>query len=627
MTYEQAYQSWQASPAQWWRDAAARVDWIDAPQTIFAPDCGPFGRWFPDATLNIAANCLDRHVSAGRGDQDALIWDSPVSDAKRRISYRELLDLTARFAGALRDVGVGRGDRVLIYMPMIPEAVVAMLASARIGAIHSVVFGGFAPAELAARLADAKPAVIVTASCGIEPGRTIPYLPLLEEAFALSPHQPACCFVVQRPGCPAALRLPRDRDFAAALAAHPADPVAMSATDPLYILYTSGTTGKPKGVVRDVGGYAVALARSMEMIYGLAAGDVMWTASDIGWVVGHSYIVYGPLLAGCTTILYEGKPVRTPDAGAFWRVCEDYGVQVLFTAPTAIRAIRQQDADGAFAAARDLSALMTVFLAGERCDPATATWLAGTLGKPVVDHWWQTETGWPITAGLREFGLADSPPGCGGRAAPGWAVAALGEDGREMPRGASGDLALRLPLPPGAAPTLWQDDAGFRSTYLAAHPGWYNTGDAGRVDPNGDVWIMGRTDDIINVAGHRLSTGAMEEVVATHPDVAECAVVGLFDAIKGHAPVGFVVLKNTARRERTEIPGELVSLVRDRIGAIASPRAMILVERLPKTRSGKILRKALRQIGDGDPPIVPSTIEDPDVIDEIMVAVAAASGR
>ena len=616
-----AYARWRADPEGWWREAAAAIDWVRAPDRVYDSADGLHGRWFPDAALNMSANCLDRHVAAGHGAQDALIWDSPLAGARRCYSYAELLDNTARFAGAMRNAGVARGDRVLIYMPMIPEAVIAMLACARIGAIHSVVFGGFAPAELAARIADATPAAVVTASCGIEPGRVIPYLPLLDEAIERSGHRPATCFVVQRPQATAALHPGRDRDFAEALAAAPVAPVAVAATDPLYILYTSGTTGRPKGIVRDTGGYAVALMRSMRMIYGAGRGDVVWTASDIGWVVGHSYIVYAPLLAGCTTVLYEGKPVRTPDAGAFWRVCEEHHVRTLFTAPTAIRAIRQQDPDAALATGRNLSRLATVFLAGERCDPPTATWLAATLGKPVVDHWWQTETGWPITAGFREFDLLDLPLGCGGRAAPGWDVQALDEDGAPVSPGVNGELAIRLPLPPGAATTLWHDAAGYRAAYLDRFAGWYNTGDAGRVDANGDVWVMGRTDDIINVAGHRLSTGAMEEIVAAHPAVAECAVVGLADPIKGHVPVGLFVLKATAADDA--VAEQLISMVRERIGAIATPRRMIAAPRLPKTRSGKILRKVIRQIGDGEPVTIPSTIEDAAVVDEVRAAMRA----
>ncbi len=620
--YAADYDAWRSDPEAYWRHAADAVDWVETPARTFDPDAGPYGRWFPGGRLNITANCLDRHVEAGFGGTTALIWDSPVTGKKQTFSYAELLDLTARFAGALRDVGVGIGDRVLIYMPMIPDAVVAMLATARIGAVHSVVFGGFAPAELAARIADAQPKVIVTASCGIEVDRVIPYLPLVEEARSLSSHAVETCFVSQRDAHRATLDPFRHRDFHEALRAAPAAPVTVAATEPLYILYTSGTTGKPKGIVRDCGGYAVALLRTMETIYRLGRGEVMWTASDIGWVVGHSYIVYAPLLAGCTTILYEGKPIRTPDAGAFWRVCEDYCVTVLFTAPTAIRAIRQQDPDAGLAQSRDLSALAAIFLAGERCDPPTAEWLKTTLGKPVIDHWWQTETGWPVTAGFRAFGLTNLSPGCGGRAVPGWQVAALDEDGGPLPAGDSGSLALRLPLPPGAAPTLWNDDAEFRAAYLDAYPGWYRTGDGGRIDANGDVWIMGRTDDLINVAGHRLSTGAMEEVIAAHPDVAESAVVGLVDTLKGQVPVGLFVLKANTQTPADDVAAALVAMVRDRIGAVAAFKETLAVARLPKTRSGKILRKVIRQIGDGDPVVVPSTIEDAGVVDEIRAALA-----
>jgi propionyl-CoA synthetase len=620
--YAEARDRWRSDPESWWRDASLAVTWTKPPDKIFEPSEGPYGRWFPDAQLNISANCLDRHVAAGRGGQDALLWDSPMAGETRRYTYEQLLDCVARFAGALRAAGVAAGDRVLIYMPMIPEAVIAMLASARIGAIHSVVFGGFAPSELATRIADATPKVVVTASCGIEPGRTIDYLSLLNEALSLGLHAPACCFVVQRPMLRATLNTARDRDFADALRAEAVDPVAVDACHPLYILYTSGTSGKPKGIVRDCGGYAVALLESLRMIYGVAAGDVVWTASDIGWVVGHSYIVYGPLLAGCTTILYEGKPVGTPDAGAFWRVCATYGAKILFTAPTAIRAIRQQDPGATFMRAADLRRLEAVFLAGERCDPSTAEWLGDALQRPIIDHWWQTETGWPITAGFRGFGLTRLPSGSGGRAAPGWTVAAKDVEGATAEASAQGDLLLKLPLPPGAATTLWRNDAGFVSTYLTASPGWYATGDVGRVDENGNVWVMGRSDDIINVAGHRLSTGAMEEVLAAHPSVVECVVVGLSDPIKGQVPVGLYVVKRGASGDLEKISAELVAMVRDRIGPVAAMREALPIARLPKTRSGKFLRKVIRQIGDGERPIVPSTIEDAGALDDVRLVLA-----
>jgi propionyl-CoA synthetase len=616
--YKAEYEAWRADPEAWWAAAAEAIAWSKPPDHVFDPTLGPYGRWFAGGRLNTAYNCLDRHVAAGHGDRCALIWDSAMVGQVKHYTYAELLDRVAKLAGALAARGVGPGDRVVIYMPMVPEAAIAMLACARLGAVHSVVFGGFAAPELAARIADAKPRAIVSASCGLEPGRVVAYKPLLDAALALSPHQPEVCLILQRPPLPAAMRAPRDVDFEAAeAAAAPAPCADVAATDPLYVLYTSGTTGKPKGVVRDNGGYAVALMHSMRMIYGLGAGDVFWTASDVGWVVGHSYIVYAPLLAGCTSVMYEGKPVGTPDAGAFWRVCARHKPRVLFTAPTALRAIKQQDPHGAWMRKYDLSHLEALYLAGERCDPPTAIWAAEHLGKPVVDHWWQTETGWPITAGFRGYGLFPAKPGSGGRAAPGYDVRALDDAGHEVGAGMSGNLAIRLPLPPGCAPTLWQDDAGYRAAYLADFPGWYRTGDAGMVDTEGDVWVMGRTDDIINVAGHRLSTGAIEEVLAAHIDVAECAVVGAADAIKGQVPLGFVVLKSGVNRDPAEILPELVALVRDRIGPVAAFRDVRVVARLPKTRSGKILRGTIRRIADGETPPVPPTIDDPAALDEM----------
>ena len=616
--YVAAYASWRADPQGWWGQQALAIEWTRRPDVVFDASAGVFGLWFPDGELNIAHNCLDRHVASGRGDQAALIWDSAMTGAVRRFTYAELRDRTAKLAGALAARGVGRGDRVVISMPMVPEAVIAMLACARVGAIHSVVFGGFAAAELAKRIEDAEPVAIIAASCGLEPGRVVAYKPLLDSAIGLSAHKPRFCLVLQRPELEAALTPGRDFDFASEeAAAEPHAAVPMRATDPLYILYTSGTTGKPKGVVRDCGGYAVALQWSMGALYGVRPADVYWCASDVGWVVGHSYIVYGPLLAGCTSVIFEGKPVGTPDAGTFWRVCAQHGVRVLFTAPTALRAIKQQDPAGEHIGRYDLSRLDALFLAGERCDPPTAMWIADRLGKPVVDHWWQTETGWPITAGFRGYGLFPAKPGSGGRPCPGYALAALSDEGDVLPAGQMGNLVLRLPLPPGCAPTLWRNADGYRQAYLAEFPGWYRTGDAGQIDADGDVWVMGRTDDIINVAGHRLSTGAMEEVLASHADVAECAVVGMADAIKGQAPLGFVVLKAGVARDPEEVTRELVLLVRDRIGPVAAFKHALVVARLPKTRSGKILRASLRRIADGQDAAPPPTIDDPSILDEV----------
>ncbi|MBO0709786.1 MAG: AMP-binding protein [Acetobacteraceae bacterium] len=619
--YAEAYRSWRDDPAAWWAKAAEGIHWERRWDRVFDPALGVFGQWFAGGMLNTSFNCLDRHVAAGRGREPALIWDSAMEGRVETYSYAQLLERVSKVAGALASLGITRGDRVVIYMPMVAEAAIAMLAAARLGAIHSVVFGGFAAAELAARIADAEPKAIISASCGLEPGRVVQYKPLLDAALALSAHKPEACLILQRPQAEAAMRRGRDYDFReleAAAVPHP--PVAVAATDPLYILYTSGTTGRPKGIVRDNGGHAVALYNSMQMIYGLDAGDVFWTASDVGWVVGHSYIVYAPLLRGCTSVMYEGKPVGTPDAGAFWRVCAAHGARVLFTAPTALRAIKQQDPEGRLLRDHDLSRLEALYLAGERCDPPTATWARDLLGKPVVDHWWQTETGWPITAGFRGLGLFPFKPGSGGRPCPGYDLHALDEQAMPVAPGETGNLCLRLPLPPGCAPTLWRNAAGYRTAYLDDFPGWYRTGDAGSVDREGDVWVMGRTDDIINVAGHRLSTGAMEEVLASHPDVAECAVIGAADAIKGQVPLGLVVLKAGVNRADAAVASELIGLVRERIGPVAAFRDARVVARLPKTRSGKILRATIRKIADGEQYAVPATIEDAAALDEIGAA-------
>jgi propionyl-CoA synthetase len=623
--YEATYAAWQADPAGWWLERAAAIDWETPPRAAFDPALGVYGRWFPGGRLNTCFNALDRHVAAGRGGQPALIWDSAMTGRIETLTYAALTDRVARLAGALAARGVARGDRVIVYMPMVPEAVIAMLACARLGAIHSVVFGGFAAAELASRIADATPKAIVSASCGLEPGRVVAYKPLLDAGIALSPHKPAFCLILQRPEQVCDLVAGRDEDLLAAEAAaapHPCVPV--EATDPLYILYTSGTTGRPKGIVRDNGGHAVALMNSMSMLYGVSAGDVFWTASDVGWVVGHSYIVYGPLLAGCTTIVYEGKPVGTPDAGAFWRVCAQHGVAAMFTAPTAIRAIKREDADGRIMARHDLSRLEALFLAGERCDPDTVIWAGKLLGKPVIDHWWQTETGWAITGDFRGLGLFPVKPGSGGKPSPGFDLRVLDEAGREVPRGTIGDLVVKLPLPPSCLPTLWNNDQGFRDAYLSQHPGHYTTADAGMIDADGYAWVMSRTDDIINVAGHRLSTGAMEEVLAAHPDVAECAVVGVKDALKGQVPLGLVVLKAGVAKDEKTLEAELVAMVRERIGPVAAFRAARVVPRLPKTRSGKVLRATIRRIADGQDYVVPPTIDDPASLEEIKGVVAPA---
>ncbi len=626
--YAEVYAQWRADPQGFWAEAAKDVDWIRPPARIFDPEAGVYGRWFPDATCNITVNALDRHVAAGRGGQVALYYDSPVTGTKRQIAYSELLHEVETLAAVLRGRGVEKGDRVIVYMPMIPEAVMAMLACARIGAVHSVVFGGFAAKELATRIEDAEPKLVLAASCGLEPGRVVAYKPLLDKALELSRHQPDACLVFQRPQAVAALTPGRDDDWAVAVTAAKAagkraGPVEVAATDPLYVLYTSGTTGVPKGVVRDTGGYLVALRWSMENVYGLKPGETFWTASDIGWVVGHSYIVYGPLIYGCSSVLYEGKPVGTPDAGAFWRVIAEYKVSAFFTAPTALRAVRKEDPAGKLLPAYDLSSLRTLFLAGERADPDTVAWAEQVVGRPIVDHWWQTETGWPIAANPVGLGIMPIKRGSPTVAMPGYQVDIVDEACRLVPDGTMGSIVIKLPLPPGCLPTLWRQDERMVESYLAEFPGYYKTSDAGLKDSDGYLTILGRTDDIINVAGHRLSTGGMEEVVASHKDVAECAVLGIHDPIKGEQPCGFLVLKAGVDRPHEVIEREVVALVRDKIGPVAAFKLALVVARLPKTRSGKILRGTMKKIADQEPWTLPATIEDPATLDEIGAAIRA----
>lgn len=626
--YHEVYAAWKSDPEQFWAEAARDIDWFGLWRRVFDPYMGQYGRWYPGARCNTAWNCLDRHVKAGRATQPALIYDSPVTGAKRTHTYAQLTEEVATLAAVLTRMGITKGDRVIIYMPMIPEAAMAMLACARIGAIHSVVFGGFAASELATRITDSKPVAILAASHGIEPGRKVEYKPLLDKAIELSEHKPSHVLLLHRDGSSAGMMAGRDLNWAEETTAarqrgERADCVEVDATDPLYVLYTSGTTGQPKGVVRDNGGHMVALKWSMPNHYGIAPGEVFWAASDVGWVVGHSYIVYAPLLHGATTLMYEGKPVGTPDAGAFWRVIAEHKVAALFTAPTAFRAIKKEDPEGKLVAGYDLSAFRTLFLAGERADPETIKWAERVLKVPVIDHWWQTETGWTICG--NPIGLGQLPVKHGSPTVPmpGYDLRALDEKGQPVPAGTPGTLAVKLPLPPGALPTLWGNDERFRKSYLADFAGYYSTSDAGFIDADGYAYVMARTDDVINVAGHRLSTGQMEEVVARHKDVAECAVVGIADDMKGQLPAGFIVLNAGVNRPHGEIEAEVVRLVRDEIGPVAAFKTVMTVPRLPKTRSGKILRGTMRAIADGEAWKMPATIDDPAILDEVTAALKA----
>ncbi len=619
MSYQTEYDLSMKDPEGFWRKQAEALEWYKFPQQILTRDADGIGYWFADGEMNTAYMALDHHLNNGRGNQIALIFDSPVTDTKATFTYTELTDSVARTAGMLADLGVVKGDRVIIYMPMIPEAVIAMLSVARLGAIHSVVFGGFAPPELALRIDDAKPKVILTASCGIEIKRIVEYKPLLDKAIALATHKPQNCIIYQRPQCAAPLTSGRDYDWASLLAkAKPVGCTPVKGSDPLYILYTSGTTGKPKGVVRENGGHAVALKYSMKAIYNVEAGDVFWASSDVGWVVGHSYIVYAPLLQGCTTVVYEGKPIMTPDAGALWRVCAEYGVKALFTAPTAFRAAKKEDPQALLMKNYDLSKLLTIFSAGERLDAPTEAWLADNSGKPVVDHWWQTETGWAITANLQGIEPMTIKPGSSTMPVPGFNVQILDENGHQVPRGSQGYIAVKLPLPPACLNRIWGDDHKFRDSYLSFLPGYYTTGDGGYIDDDGYVFVMGRVDDVINVAGHRLSTGEIEEVIATHPAVAECAVIARDDDLKGQVPMGLVVLKSGVTISEADLQKELIARVRETIGAITCYQDTFILARLPKTRSGKTLRKTLCKIVNGQEYIVASTIDDPAVIPEII---------
>ncbi|MCL4765325.1 MAG: propionyl-CoA synthetase [Hyphomicrobiaceae bacterium] len=623
--YREVYASAKRDPETFWAEAARDIGWYKVWDRVFDPYMGEYGRWFPGAECNTAYNCLDRHVEKGRGQQKALIYDSPVTRTTKAFTYAELTHEVATFAGALKDLGIGKGDRVIVYMPMVPEAVIAMLACARIGAIHSVVFGGFAASELATRIDDSKPVAIVSASCGVEPGRVVAYKPLLDKAIELSRHKPAHCMILQRPMLEAPLVPGRDHDWDevvrdAKSRGRKAGCVAVAATDPLYILYTSGTTGQPKGVVRDNGGHMVALKWSMKNHYGVEPGEAFWAASDVGWVVGHSYIVYAPLLHGATTVLYEGKPVGTPDAGAFWRVIAEHRVAAMFTAPTAFRAIKKEDPRGELIRNYDLRAFRTLFLAGERADPETVKWAEEKLGVPVIDHWWQTETGWAICGNPVGLGMLPVKHGSPTVPMPGYDLHVLDEKGQPLPPGQNGTLALKLPLPPSCLPTLWNSSERFRKSYLSEFPGYYTTSDAGYRDEDGYIFVMARTDDVINVAGHRLSTGQIEEVVARHKDVAECAVIGVQDETKGQLPAGFVVVNAGVERDPKDIEAEVISLVRETIGPVAAFKNVMVVKRLPKTRSGKILRGTMRQLADGEPWKMPATIDDPAILDEIAQA-------
>jgi propionyl-CoA synthetase len=621
MKYAEVQQRSLAEPEAFWAGQAQALHWDQPWNRVLDASAAPLYRWFAGGRLNTCYNALDRHVEAGRGEQAALIYDSPVTGTIAKFTYRELRDQVALFAGALLRQGVKAGERVIIYMPMVPEAAIAMLACARIGAVHSVVFGGFAAPELAKRIDDCEPVLIVSASCGIEPGRVVAYKPLLDQAIELAAHKVSRSIILQRPQCAAALTPGRDLEWnEAQQGAAPAACAPVAATDPLYVLYTSGTTGKPKGVVRDHGGHAVALHYSMQAVFDANPGDVFWAASDVGWVVGHSYIVYAPLLRGCTTVLYEGKPVGTPDAGAFWRVIAQHGVKTFFTAPTAFRAIKKEDPQGTLIGKYDLSKFEALYLAGERCDPDTIHWAREKLRVPVVDHWWQTELGWPAAANCRGIEPMTVKPGSSTVPVPGFDIQVLDADGQPVPADTIGNIVIRLPLPPGTLLTMWNNEQGYRDNYLSRYPGWYLTGDAGYLDGDGYLWIMSRIDDIINVAGHRLSTGAMEEVLASHPDVAECAVIGASDAMKGQLPVGLVVLKAGVQKPHGQIAAELVARVREQIGAVAAFKQVAVVARLPKTRSGKVLRATMRAIADSQAYTTPATIDDPKTLEEIGAA-------